>query len=241
KAEVLEGKKIVIIGGSAGIGLATAKAVAAKGAEVIIVSSNQQRIDNALQVLSIRASGIAVNAGKELQIKGLFEQIGHFDHLVYTAGENLRLNNIADTEITDAKQFFDVRYWGAFAAVKYAVPYIHKSGSIVLTSGIAGVRPNKGWGVAAGITSAMEGFTRAMAVELAPVRVNIVSPGIVKTDLWSVMSEADRENLYIQSANALPLKKVGEADDIALTYVYLMEQAFGTGQCVIVDGGAVLI
>ncbi|MDE1192821.1 MAG: SDR family NAD(P)-dependent oxidoreductase [Arachidicoccus sp.] len=195
KKEILKDKKIIIIGGSAGIGLATAKAVAAKGAIVIIVSSNQQRISNALQSLPKNAKGIVINASDERQIKNLFEQVGSFDHLVYTAGENLRLNNIADTEIASAQQFFNVRYWGAFTAVKYVAPHISKSGSIVLTGGIAGARPNKGWSVAASIASAMEGFTRAMAMELAPVRVNVVSPGIVRTDLWSSMPETDRENL----------------------------------------------
>lgn len=237
-SEILKDKKVIIIGGSAGIGLAIAQSAATKGAVVIIVSSNQKRIQAALEILPSHVKGIMVNANDEQQIKNLFEQVGAFDHLVYTAGENLKLGEITSIELEDAKQFFNIRYWGAFTAVKYAAPYISKDGSVVLTSGIASNRPLKGWSLGASICSAMEGFARAMAMELAPVRVNIVSPGIVKTELWSDMPDAERENLYAQTATALPVKKVGEAEDIAKTYVYLMEQTYSTGQTIIVDGGA---
>ena len=87
----------------------------------------------------------------------------------------------------------------------------------------------------------MEGLTRALAVELAPIRVNIVSPGVVKTPLWGQMTEADRESLYRQTAAALPVGHVGEADEIAAAYLYLMRQTYGTGQVLVVDGGSVLV
>ena len=87
----------------------------------------------------------------------------------------------------------------------------------------------------------MEGLTRALAVELAPIRVNIVSPGVVRTPLWAGMPEADREALYRQMAETLPVGHVGEAAEIAEAYLYLMRQGYGTGQVVTVDGGAVLV
>jgi NAD(P)-dependent dehydrogenase (short-subunit alcohol dehydrogenase family) len=239
--ENFKGKKVVVLGGSSGIGFATAKAAAAQGAEVIIVSSNQQRIDNALAELPAGSEGFAVDLTNEQAIQNFFTQLGQFDHLVYTAGEGLQIVNIADANLADAKQFFNVRYWGAFTAVKYASQYLNKNGSIVLTSGIASIRPNAGWSLGASILGAMEGFTRAMAVELAPIRVNLVSPGVVKTNLWSNMTEAEREDFYTVMGNGLPVKRVGEAEDIALTYLYLMQQQFGTGQMVVVDGGAVLV
>jgi len=93
----------------------------------------------------------------------------------------------------------------------------------------------------ASICAAMEGFTRAMAMELAPIRVNIVSPGVIKTELWNGMSESDREKMYTNIGNTLPLKRVGEAEDIARTFVYLLEQQFATGQTLIVDGGTSLV
>lgn len=239
--ESLKGKKVVIIGGSSGIGLATAKSVASKGGLVIIVSSNQQRINKALQELPTESIGYAIDVTKEMQVKNLFERIGVFDHLVFTAGENLILGNVADTTLEMARNYFNIRYWGAFTAVKYATPFIKTAGSIVLTSGVASNRPNKGWALGASICAAMEGFTRAMAMELAPIRVNIVSPGVVKTELWGGMSENDRETMYTNIGNTLPVKRVGEAEDIAKSFVYLLEQQYGTGQTLIVDGGTSLV
>ena len=237
----LTGKRIVLLGGSSGIGLATAKAAAAEGARIVIVSSNQQRIDQALTELPPGSEGYAVDLTNEQQIKEYFNQSGKFDHLVFTAGETLRLGNLADTNVDEARMFFNLRYWGAFMAVKYAYPHINAGGSITLTSGIVSQRPGAGWSLGASICAAMEGFTRAMAVELAPVRVNIVAPGVVKTNLWAAMSETDREAMYEQIGNSLPVKQVGKADDIAQTYLYLMRQPFSTGQVVTVDGGAVLV
>jgi len=239
--ENLNGKKVVVLGGSSGIGLATAKATADQGAEVIIVSSNQQRIDKALADLPANSKGLAVDLTDEEQISKLFTGIGQFDHLVYTAGETLQLGNIADTSIVAAKQFFNLRYWGAFTAVKYAAPYVNTGGSIVLTGGVASERPGKGWSLGTSIRAAMEGFTRAMAVELAPIRVNLVSPGIVRTDLWAGMADADRDGMYSHYSEQLPVKYVAGPDDIAQAYVYLMQQKYSTGQIIVTDGGYVLI
>lgn len=241
KSTSLSGKKIILLGGSAGIGLATAKAAAAEGANVIIVSSNQQRIDKALTGLPAGSKGYAVDLSKEENIKTFFENIGSFDHLVFTAAENLKLDVIAETDIAQAQSFFNLRFWSMFAAVKYGSKNINPGGSINLTGGIAGLRPGKGWSVASSICSAMEGFVRAMAVELAPIRVNSVVPGVIKTNLWDSMSPADREALYQSTANTIPVQRAGEAEDVALTFIYLMKQQFGTGQNIVVDGGTVLV
>lgn len=237
----LEGKKIIILGGSSGIGFATAQASAAEGANVIIVSGNQGRIAEALKGLPEGSSGYAVDLRQEVNIKSFFETVGSFDHLVYTAGESLQLSNMVDTDMEAAVAFFAIRYWGALAAVKYAAPLINQGGSINLTSGIASQRPMAGWGLGASICGAMDAFTKAMAVELAPIRVNNVSPGVVRTNLWNSFTEADRAGLYQSVGDALLVKRVGEADEIAQTFLYLMKQTFSTGQTIVVDGGGVLV
>jgi len=237
----LEGKKVIVLGGSSGIGLATAKAAAACGAQLIIVSGNKDRINNALKELPKGTAGLAVDLTSEEQIKKFFEQTGAFDHLVFTAGENLQLGTIDATNIEDARRYFNVRYWGAVMALKYGAPHISKDGSVVLTSGIVSRRPNKGWSLGASICAAMEGFTRAMAMELTPVRVNCVVPGVVKTNLWNNLSEEDRNNLYEQTRLSLPVKRIGEAEDISQAYLYLLCQPYSTGQTIVVDGGAVLV
>jgi NAD(P)-dependent dehydrogenase (short-subunit alcohol dehydrogenase family) len=237
----LSGKRVVILGGTSGIGLATAKAAEREGAAVVIASSRRERLDRALASFRSGAEGEVVDVADEAQVRALFERIGTFDHLVFTAGENLQLEPLAAMQVERARGFVNVRFWGAFMAAKYGSPRIRPGGSITLTNGIAGLRPRKGWTVAASICGAMEALTRALAVELAPIRVNAVCPGTVRTELWSGMTESARETMYRDAAQRLPVGRVGEADDLAETYLYLMREGFSTGQVLVVDGGAVLV
>jgi NAD(P)-dependent dehydrogenase (short-subunit alcohol dehydrogenase family) len=237
----LQGKRVVICGGSSGIGLATARAAAAEGAPVVIVSSRQARVDEALASLPPNAEGHAVDLTNEAAVRAFFSRLGGFDHLVYTAGDQLQLGALKDTEIETARRFFDLRYWGAFMAAKYAAQKIRPGGSIVFSSGTAGRRPHPGWALGASICSAVEGLTRALAVELAPVRVNLVCPGFVKTPLWSGMPQEQRESMYAQAAARLPVGHVGEAEEIAEAYLYFMRASYSTGEVLVVDGGGVLV
>jgi NAD(P)-dependent dehydrogenase (short-subunit alcohol dehydrogenase family) len=241
KAMTLDGKRIVVLGGSSGIGLATAQAAAREGAALVIASSRKDRIDEALATLPTGTEGHVLDLADADAAKALFQQLGSFDHLVFTAGETLQLGTLATADIDAARRFFTLRYWGAYCAAKYGSSSIRKGGSIVFTSGIAGLRPHAGWSLGASICSAMEGLMRALAVELAPIRVNIVSPGVVRTPLWANMTEADRKALYQQVADRLPVGHVGDAAEIAQAYLYLMRQSYGTGQVIVVDGGAVLV
>jgi NAD(P)-dependent dehydrogenase (short-subunit alcohol dehydrogenase family) len=237
----LTGKKVIVLGGSAGIGLATAQAAAAEGALVIIVSSNAERINAALATLPATAQGVVTDLREEAAVRDFFHNTGAFDHLVFTAGGPFPFGQVADVSTADMQEALQLRFLGAMNAVKYAAPHILPGGSVVLTTGIANLRPQKGWAVGACICGAMEGLTRVLAMELAPVRVNAVSPGIVKTDLWAGMTDADREAMYTQAAGVLPVGRVGEPSDIAQTYLYLMREGFSTGQIIVVDGGAVMV
>ncbi|MBP1650690.1 MAG: hypothetical protein H6Q26_847 [Bacteroidetes bacterium] len=144
-------------------------------------------------------------------------------------------------DLIASRKYFDIRYWGAVAAVKFGSPHINPGGSVTLTSGIAAVKPTISWSIGSSICAAMEGFTRVMALELAPVRVNIVCPGLVKSNLWDSMNATEREQLFDTFTQALPVRWVAAPEDIAPTYLYLMKQSYSTGQKVIVDGGALLI
>jgi len=208
---------------------------------VTVVSSSTRRVAEAVASLGDRAEGNTVDLNHESAVRALFEQVGPFDHLVYSAGDSLRTGALVDMPLDTVRQVFDVRVFGAIAAVKHATPYLRRSGSVVLTSGIASLRPQNGWAALASACAAMEGLTRALAVELAPIRVNLVSPGLVRTPLWANLSEADRETLYATSESVLPVGRVGEAEDIAQTYVHLMTNRYATGQTIVVDGGGVLV
>ncbi|MGC1304256.1 MAG: SDR family oxidoreductase [Caulobacteraceae bacterium] len=236
----LKDKRIVVLGGTSGLGFATAQAAAREGASLVIASSRQARVSQTLESLP-GAEGHVVDFTDEAQMSGLFERIDAFDHLVYTAGDSLLLGALADTRIADARRAFEVRFWGALTAVKYGAPHIRAGGSIVLTTGIASQRPIPGWVTPASTLGAMEALTRALAVELAPIRVNMVSPGVVKTEMWNQLPDDAREGLYRDVGAKLLVGRVGEAPEIAETYLYLMRQSYSTGQVITVDGGGVLV
>jgi NAD(P)-dependent dehydrogenase (short-subunit alcohol dehydrogenase family) len=237
----LQNSRIVVAGGTSGVGFAVAEAAARAGAEVTIASSNLQRVQAAIEQLPKGTHGEAVDFTDESSVKAFFERVGAFDHFVYTAADPLFLHTVAEMSIEAARKSFDIRYWGAVTAVKYAAPKLRAGGSITLTSGVASSRPLASWVIPSSLLGAMESLTRALAVELAPLRVNAVAPGVLRTNLWSGMTEADRNDLYEFIANKMPVQRVGEASDVAKTYLYLMQQGYSTGQVVVVDGGHVLV
>ncbi len=234
-------QRIVILGGSSGIGLAVARQASAQGAAVVIASSSATRVKEAVAALGSVAEGHRLDVSDEEAVQSFFEKIGAFDHLVFTAGDSLQLTDFATADLEKARDAFALRYWAALAAVKYGTPQIRDGGSIVLTTGIAGLRPRKGWVFGASVCGAMDALTRALAMELAPIRVNAVSPGVVRTSLWQNMPEEDRESMYESIGKRLPVGRVGEAEDIARAYLFLMQEGFSTGQIVVVDGGTVLV
>lgn len=237
----LSGKRIVVLGGTSGIGFATAEMAAREGAALVVASSRRERVDRAVARLPKGTEGHVLDLSNEEQVNGFFNRVGAFDHLVFTAGEALQLGELSETSVEQARSFFDLRFWGAFMAAKYGSSYIRPGGSIVLSAGMAGRRPpHKGWTVVASIIGAAEALTRALAVELAPIRVNAVCPGLVRTELWKTMSEEDREAMYQGTGQALLVGRVGEAQDLAQAYLYLMREGYSTGQVIVVDGGSAL-
>lgn len=237
----LNEKGVVILGGASGIGLATALAAAARGAVVTVTSRSAERVAQAVRKIGGSARGEVVNLENEEETKALCGRLGTFDHLVYTAGDELLVSPLAQVDLAAARRAFEVRVFGALGALKHAAGRIKAGGSIVLTHGIAGARPSAGWAVGAAVCGAMDALTRALAVELAPVRVNAVSPGFVRTPLWGSIPEAQREALFRDAGSKLLTKRVGEAPELAEAYCYLMENTFTTGQTLVVDGGALLV
>ena len=199
----LKDKRIIILGGTSGMGFAVARKAADEGAVVVVASSNQDKISRAKGQLPPSAEGRIIDLTSEQSIKTFFEAVGEFDHLVYTAGEPLLSEPLETFSIEAAQKFFGIRFWGSFMTAKYGARHIRKGGSIVFSSGMASRRPRKGLSIVSSVCGAAESLTRALAVELAPLRVNLVCPGLVKTELWDGMPEAAREAMYQKAQQAL--------------------------------------
>jgi NAD(P)-dependent dehydrogenase (short-subunit alcohol dehydrogenase family) len=236
----LNDQQIVIIGGSSGMGFATARAAALEGADVTIASSNQERVDAALSELPAGCTGAVIDVRDEAQIATLFERVDELDHVVFTAGDAFTPRPLADLSLDDAHAILDVRFWGAVTVIKYAAPRIRHGGSIALTTGTVGQRPVPGAALAAAGAGAAEGLVRGLAAELPPVRVNAVRAGAVRTPLWDAVPEPRREALFARLAERTLTGTVGEPEEIAAAHLYLMHNQYVTGTVLTVDGGLLL-
>jgi NAD(P)-dependent dehydrogenase (short-subunit alcohol dehydrogenase family) len=236
-----EGQTVAVIGGSSGIGAAVAEMLDAEGAQVVIGSHNPTRLEASLAQLSERASCGQIDVTDERSVARFFAQAPQMDHLIYTAGATLNLMTVPDIDLDAARAYYEIRCFGILRAVKHAAPRIRPDGSIVLTSGIAGARPSPGWTVAAGTAATIEAFTRSLAVELAPLRVNAISPGTVATPLWDAMTAEDRDAYYTHIAATNLTQTIADPAEIALAYAFLIDQPFATGSTLTLDGGRLLV
>ncbi len=232
---LLAGKKIVVVGGSSGIGLATAELTKREGAEVVIASRNAERLQAAAD--KIGASAIATDVTSDDSVAALFRQCGPVDHVVVTAAQ-LRTGPFKSVSMDDVRATMDGKFWGAWRCARAAD--IRAGGSLTLVSGFLSVRPRPNSAIVGAANGALESLTRALALELAPVRVNCVSPGIIDTPIRAAMPEAARRDMLAKTAAALPVGRVGLGEDIARQILAFMTIGFATGSIVYLDGGALV-
>lgn len=238
-AKGLDGKKVVIIGGSSGIGLAVAEGAIAEGAFVVVASSQSANVAAAVGRLGNRAEAGPVDVRDEASVARFFGEVGVFDHLVYTAGDWGVFGPavLADLDLAAAREGMTVRFWGALAAIKHGHRSISPGGSITLTDGVIAHRPPKGFALASAMAGAIEHLTRGLAQDLAPVRVNAVCPGLVLTDRNRQMPD----EMMQRFVGGQPLAHAGAPDDVAEAYLHLMRAGYTTGQVLIVDGGRTVV
>lgn len=234
----VQGKKVVIIGGTSGIGLATAKAAIAAGAEVVIASRSAQKLATAKADIGCKIDAQTIDLMAESSIHDFFQNMGQIDHLVISAG-SVKTGPIRELAFNDAVDSMTSKFWGPYLAAKYA--QVNPDTSITLFSGILSRRPSPGFAALASINAAVEGLGRALALELAPVRVNVISPGLVETPVYEGMPPAQRQAYFESMAKQLPVKRIGTPEDIAATVLHLMQNGYTTGTVVDVDGGSLLI
>lgn len=232
----LAGKKIVVVGGSSGIGLATTELAKQEGADVVIASRSAARLDPVAERLKVTA--IPVDVTSDQSVAELFRRAGPVDHVVLTAAQ-LRTGPFKTVAMEDVRATMEAKFWGAWRVAREAE--IRPGGSLTLVTGFLSVRPRPNSAIIGAANGALESLARALALELAPVRVNAVSPGVIDTPIRAAMPEAARKEMLAKTAAALPVGRVGMAEDIARQIASFMANGFATGSIVYIDGGALVI
>lgn len=233
---LLQGKSVVVVGGSSGIGLATAMLAKAEGATVTIASRSAERLRSAAAQSGARA--IEADVTSDASVGALFKACGRVDHVVVSAAQ-LRSGPFKTLSIDDARATMESKFWGAWRVARAAD--IAPGGSLTLVSGFLSVRPRPGSAIVGAANGALESLAKGLALELAPVRVNAVSPGIIDTPIRAAMPEEARRKMLEQTAAGLPVRRVGTGEDIARQILAFMTIGFATGSVVYLDGGGLVV
>lgn len=240
---MLKSKKILVIGGSSGLGLEVARLASAANAQVVIAGRSKARVDAAKKELGNVVDGYCCDIGKRQDVKNLFGNVGAIDHLVITAAD-LVYGPIATLSEQDLMRAAYSKLLGPIFAAQECSTALRSKGSITFTGGIAARRPIKGGSMAAALNSALEGLCRALAVEMAPTRVNVISPGWMDTPIWDSMpnmtDDVKRER-FAEMSKRLLVGRIGKAEEVASAVLFLMTNEFVTGTALYVDGGHRLV
>jgi NAD(P)-dependent dehydrogenase (short-subunit alcohol dehydrogenase family) len=228
-------QSVLIVGGSSGIGEATAMAFTGLGAKVVIASRDQQKLDAAAARIGKGVTSAVLDTADEAAVESFFAKSPAFDHVVVSAAQT-PTGPVRELALKDAYAAMNSKFWGAYRIAR-AARINEGGGSLTFVSGFLSVRPSKTSVLQGAINAALESLARGLALELAPVRVNAVSPGLIATPLWSKLGEDARQNMFESAAARLPARRVGQPEDIANAVVYLAGTPFATGSTVIVDGG----
>jgi NAD(P)-dependent dehydrogenase (short-subunit alcohol dehydrogenase family) len=229
--------RVLVVGGSSGIGLATAAAASDAGAAVTIVSRSQTKLESAVNALGKAARAVALDTGDVAAVERFFADEAPWDHIVVSAAQTPS-GPVRSLGLADAKIAMESKFWGAYHVARAAK--IREGGSLTFISGFLSVRPSANSVLQGAINAALEALARGLALELAPVRVNAVSPGLIATPLWSGIPNDKREAMFASVAQRLPARRVGQPEDIANAVMFLVTTPFATGSTVRVDGGGAI-
>ncbi len=237
----LAGKRVMVVGGSSGIGLAAARRLAGAGARVIVVGRAEDKLARVKAEIGGDVEIRAADLADEAAARRLFDGIGPLEHLVITAGGNPAWGPFLELEPGRLRAAFEGKFWPYFHAARYGAPRLAKDGSILFVTGGASRSAIPGTAGLAAVNGAIAAMARTLARELAPIRVSVLSPGFVDTPAYDSMPADVRADLYRRMAEAVPLGRIGAADELAEAVVFLLANGFTTGAVLDVDGGRRLV
>jgi NAD(P)-dependent dehydrogenase (short-subunit alcohol dehydrogenase family) len=236
----LQNKKIVIVGGTSGIGLTTATMLVGAGAEVVITGRDQNKLAQAIKESGASSLSRTVDATDRNQLNDFFKSINNFDHLVVTVSGGKGAGAFKDLNLDDLRTGFEDKFWPQLHTLQAALPYLNTRGSVTFITAVSATSRKPGFSGLAAINGAIELMIPALARELQPLRVNAVSPGVVDTAWWDAFPVDVKNNLFDQFAAETPAGRVGKPEDIAKAIIAMIDIDFITGRVLQVDGGYAL-
>lgn len=237
----LQAARVLIAGGSSGVGLATARLLIECGATVVVNGRNRSKLESVQKELGARASISVFDAANAEERARSLAAIGEIDHMVVALSGGKGAGALTQVTQADLRSGFEAKFWVYFALAQESLPYLSPTGSMTFVTAISARAANPGTAGLAAINSAIEGLVKPLAVELRPRRVNAVSPGVIDTPWWSWMPEGQKQTTFARFAAATPVGRVGRPEDVARAIVFLIGNSFMTGSVLECDGGLRLV
>lgn len=234
----LADKRIVITGITGGIARATAKRLLDQGAEVIVSARSTAKLEAALAELEGKISGHVMDLQDQQSIEAFFAKTGRIDHLVTPAASS-SISPLGEIDLDGSRRLLETKQWGQLLCVRAALPHLNQNGSITLFSGTVSQKPFPGSTMFAAVGAATEAMARVWALELAPIRVNTVVPGVIDTEIWNeLLGDAEAAQAQLKAiGDSLPVQRVGTADDVAKAAAFVIDNGYVNGISLVVDGG----
>jgi NAD(P)-dependent dehydrogenase (short-subunit alcohol dehydrogenase family) len=236
----LRGERVIIVGGTSGMGLGAVRAAAALGGEVIVAGRRLEAAQEVANVIEGDVAAATVDVTDERSVRERFEALGELDHLFVTASPGSR-GPFLEQDVTAAQDYMNGKFFGSWTCARYAAPILRAGGSITLLSGGYAVRPQPGSAMVTAAFAAVEALSRALAVELSPTRVNTIRPGFIDSSMWDFLGEKERQAMREEQRASLPARRVGEIEDIGQAAAFLMTSPYVTGTVLEVNGGQLLV
>jgi NAD(P)-dependent dehydrogenase (short-subunit alcohol dehydrogenase family) len=232
----LAGARVVVVGGTSGMGLATARAAAAQGADVI--AAGRRPVEGRAPIEGVQHAQVDVT--DEGSVRALFDGLDSLDHLFVSSSPGAP-GPLLEQDLAAARTFVDGKLLGSWMCARYAAPRMSVGGSITFVTGCAVVRPPLHAAMAVAAFAAVEALSRALALELGPLRVNTIRPGYTDSEMWSGLSDEERDAFRGRVADAVPSGRMGTPEDIAHAALFLMTSRQTTGAVLEVSGGETLV
>jgi NAD(P)-dependent dehydrogenase (short-subunit alcohol dehydrogenase family) len=232
-----DNQRVLIVGGSSGIGFAAAAGFAEAGASVTIAARNLERLKQAAARLARRVQALVLDVTSDKAVEQFFQTGAPWRHIV-VSGSSVKFGSVRKLPLNDAYAAMNSKFWGAYRVARLA--RIEPEGSLTFVSGVLSRRPSPDAVLQGAINAGLEVLANGLALELSPVRVNTVSPGMIVTPLWDGLPEDKRRAMFDATAAQLPTKRVGQSVDVANAILYLAATPFASGSTVLVDGGGAI-